>query len=65
MRKSYLEGRCGRCGQRVTLERGARHHRRSDGQPCGPVETENPALASDVPVGEAWMIAKRHPTGNP
>ena len=58
MSTSYHEGRCTQCGQRVTVERGARHHHRPDGQLCGPVETHHPARATNEPTGHHWVAPK-------
>ena len=57
MRKLYLEGRCRRCGRRVTVDREAAGHGR-DGQWCGPVETEHPSAVSDEPTGNEWMVLR-------
>jgi hypothetical protein len=55
MRIVYLEGRCRRCGRRVTVDRENMGHTR-DGAWCGPVETERPFAVSDVPTGDQWMV---------
>ena len=60
MRTTYLEGRCKECGQRVTVERAAQHHRGLDGQPCGPVETHRPSSGSYDMPGRHWVAPKRH-----
>jgi hypothetical protein len=51
----YLEGRCRRCGMRVTVERAFGYHRR-DARWCGPVETEHPFTVSDEPTGDDWVV---------
>lgn len=59
MRTTYLEGRCKECGQRVTVERAAQHHRGLDGQPCGPVETHRPGSGAYEMPGRPWVAPKR------
>jgi hypothetical protein len=51
----YEEGRCMRCGQRVTVDREHQGHTRS-GRWCGPVETEHPNRATDIPLGDRWIV---------
>jgi hypothetical protein len=60
MRTTYLEGRCKECGQRVTVERAAQHHRGLDGRPCGPVETHRPSSGSYELPGRHWVAPRRH-----
>jgi hypothetical protein len=55
MRMIYLEGRCRRCGMRVTVDRENMGHAR-DGRWCGPVETEHPFDVPDEPTGNQWMV---------
>jgi hypothetical protein len=57
----YREGRCRRCGERVTVDREADGHTRG-GVWCGPVETEHPFAISDYPPPGTWVIpASREP----
>ncbi|MDX2169444.1 MAG: hypothetical protein SF182_20415 [Deltaproteobacteria bacterium] len=58
-RSALAEGRCTRCGLRVTLPRGAREHRRG-AICCGPVETERPSEAREA-SGDDWVA--RAPRG--
>jgi hypothetical protein len=58
MRRVYLEGRCRRCGRRVTVDRENCGHTR-DGSWCGPVETEHPAWVSDEPTDNLWVAPPR------
>jgi hypothetical protein len=58
MQRVYLEGRCRRCGRRVTVDRENTGHTR-DGLWCGPVETEHPLAVSDEPTGNQWMLPRR------
>jgi hypothetical protein len=53
MRTLFSEGRCLKCGMRVTVEGGADHHWR-DGVSCGPVETHRPSTATNQPHGGHW-----------
>jgi len=59
MAQVYAEGRCRRCGMRVTVDRENDGHAR-DGRWCGPVETEHPLTVPDEPAGNRWMIPLRH-----
>lgn len=58
MRILYLEGRCRRCGRRVTVDREDAGHTR-DGRWCGPVETEHPFEVPDEPPGNRWTVPRR------
>ena len=55
MRQAYAEGRCRRCGMRVTVDREPKGHTRN-GEWCGPVETEHPSEVTDEPPFGAWVV---------
>jgi hypothetical protein len=52
--RALAEGRCLRCGRRVTLAADAGGHWR-DGGWCGPVETHHPSVAPDEPAN-GWRV---------
>jgi len=58
-KRIYLEGRCLRCGMRITVDREDRGHTR-DGQWCGPIETDHPFAVPDKPAGVGWMVPWSH-----
>jgi hypothetical protein len=58
-RRIYLEGRCLRCGMRITVDCKDRGHTR-DGQWCGPIETDHPFAVPDEPTGQGWMVPWSH-----
>ena len=58
-KRIYSEGRCLRCGMRITVDCKDRGHTR-DGQWCGPIETDHPFAVPDQPGGKGWMVRESH-----
>lgn len=58
MWRIYAEGRCRRCGMRVTVDREPDGHTR-DGRWCGPVETERSIEVPDQLQPDQWMVPWR------
>jgi hypothetical protein len=54
---AFLEGRCLRCGQRVTADRPPDGHTRL-GQWCGPIETHHPSAAPDHVPYDQWVASR-------
>jgi hypothetical protein len=60
MSEVYEEGICRGCGQRVTVDStvgGRRKHMR-DGEPCGPVEIDNPFDVRDQTWPGHWKVPR-------
>ena len=58
-KRVYFEGRCLRCGMRITVDCKHRGHTR-EGQWCGPIEIEHPFAVPDEPAGKGWMVPWSH-----
>lgn len=62
MSEVYEEGICRGCGQRVTVDStvmalgSARRKHLRDGEPCGPVEIDNPFDVRDQTWPDRWKV---------